>query len=126
MDSSVMLHKCFQGDEGETTTATVEEEGGGSKSMSRTKRGEWVTESKAVDESRGDEEKEEDSGKIAPGRQNLKSGEDFRDSTPGGEVEKEQMDQQRFEDQMEEEASEDNVTETLTKRTLVDKASVSY
>ena len=123
--------QVFQGDEGETTTATVEEEGGGSKSMSRTKRGEWVTESKAVDESRGDEEKEEDSGKIAPGdeirgRQNLKSGEDFRDSTPGGEVEKEQMDQQRFEDQMEEEASEDNVTETLTKRTLVDKASVSY
>ena len=90
--------------------------------MNRAKRG-----GKAVDENGGDE----DSCRSAPGdkirgRQNLKSGEDFRDSTPGGEVEKEQMDQQRFEDQMEEEASEDNVTETLTKRTLVDKASVSY
>ena len=120
--------QVFQGAEGETTTATVEEEGGGSKSMSRTKRGEWVTESKAVDESRGDEEKEEDSGKIAPGdeirgRQNLKSGEDFRDSTTGDEVEK---DQQSFDDQMEEETSDGNVTKTLTKRTLEDKASVCY
>lgn len=80
--------------------------------MNRAKRG-----GKAVDENGGDE----DSCRSAPGdkirgRQNLKSGEDFRDSTLEGE-----MDRQSFEEQMEEETSE-----TLAKRTLEDKASVSY
>ena len=118
---SVMLHKCFQGDESEATT-TVKEEVGGSKGMSLTKRCEWVTEIKTEDEEGGD------SGKIAAGdeiggRQNSEqAGKDFRDSTLEGEIVK---DQQSLEDQMEE-TSEGNITETETTRSLEEKASVSY
>ena len=93
MDSSVMLHKCFQGGKGETTTTTkVKEEGGGSKNM--TKRGVWVTGEK------------EDSAE----RQNLKAEVDL---TPEGvKDQKDQMDEQSSKGQMEEDTSE----ETLTKR----------
>ena len=127
---SVMLHKCFQGGESEATTPTpVNEEVGGSKGMSLTKRGGWVAESKAEDGSRGDEEKE-DSGKIAPdekimGRQNSEqAGEDFRDSTTEVEIVK---NQQSFEEQIAAgEKSEGDITESQTKRMLEEKASVSY
>ena len=126
---SVMLHKCFQGGENEATTP-VNEEVGGSKGMSLTKRGGWVAESKAEDGSRGDEEKE-DSGKIPPDekimrRQNSEqAGEDFRESTT--EIVEIVKNQQSFEEQIgAREKSEGDVRESQTKRMLEEKASVSY